>query len=85
VPIDPEDDAYFEPLARLNTAPGTKLFLGLIHEADGVEGAQRRIAAAVRHRRDFGVATECGMGRIPTNLIRRLLEIHRDTVVPDET
>jgi hypothetical protein len=85
VPIDREDDAYFEPLERLNTGPGTTLFLGLIHEEDGVEGAQRRIAAAARHRRDFGVATECGMGRKPTNSIRRLLEIHRDAVVPDET
>jgi hypothetical protein len=76
VPIARDDDPYFEPLADLRLHDRTRLYLGLVHHQDGVEGTQRRIAAAQRHyQRGFGVATECGMGRKPGELIPQLLEI----------
>ena len=82
VPIDRDDDAYYEPLRQLELHPETTLFLGLVHYQDGVAGTQRRIETAAKFVRGFGVATECGMGRRPSDRIRELLEIHRDVVVP---
>ncbi len=81
VPIERDDDEYFEPLADLALGSGTRLFLGLVHHQDGVEGTQRRIDVAKRHCAEFGVATECGMGRKPPELVPRLLAIQREVVV----
>jgi hypothetical protein len=80
VPIARDDDAYFKPLRNLN-ADGTRVYLGLVHYQDGVEGTQRRIETAKRHWSDFGVCTECGMGRRPREAIPTLLRIQRDAVV----
>ena len=78
VPRGRDDDAYFAPLARLRLKPGMRLFLGLVHQHDGVEGASRRGAAAGRHHRNFGIATECGMGRRPPERIPALLDLHAE-------
>lgn len=76
VPISRDDDAYFEPLTDLRLNGRTRLYLGLVHYSDGVEGAQRRVDTARRHYdRGFGVATECGMGRKARERIPELLEI----------
>ena len=64
VPRNRTDDAYFAPLRQLLLHPETELYLGLVHFIDGVEGTRRRIAAAQKVVADFGVATECGMGRL---------------------
>jgi hypothetical protein len=77
VPIARADDAYFAPLRRLALPAGTELFLGLIHPADGIEGARRRIDAAKRYVASFGVATECGMRFYPPAGIGELLSLHR--------
>lgn len=77
VPIERDDAAFFAPLGGLELAPETELYLGLVHRQDGVEGAERRIAAARAHvTRDFGVATECGFGRAPEGTTVPLFEIH---------
>jgi hypothetical protein len=81
VPIDRSDDAYFEPLSALELGDDCELYLGLVHHQDGVEGTQRRVDAAKRHVERFGVATECGMGRKPRELVTTLLGIQRDVVV----
>jgi hypothetical protein len=78
VPRERHDDAYFAPLRALRLKPGTQLFLGLVHQFDGVEGAARRIAAARAHYEEFGVGTECGMGRRRPQDIPKLLDLHRD-------
>ena len=78
VPRDRDDDEYFRALARFNG--GTRLFLGLVHHTDGIEGARRRIDAAKKYVTDFGVATECGFGRRPVEQIPNLLDIHRQAV-----
>lgn len=76
VPVSRDDDAYFEPLADLRRSDRTRLYLGLVHHSGGVEGTQRRIDTARRHyQREFGVATECGMGRKPRERVPELLEI----------
>ncbi len=63
VPIDRRDDAYFEPLTRLRLPPGTELYLGLVHAADGVDGTRARMATAREYAADFGIASECGISR----------------------
>jgi hypothetical protein len=82
VPRDRTDDAYFAPLRDLKLHPETELYLGLVHFTDGIEGTQRRIAAAQRVVSEFGVATECGMGRRPTETIPDLMRIHAAVATP---
>ncbi len=77
VPIDRSDDAYFKPLENLALKPGVELFLGCVHAEDGVEGTNRRIAAASKYAPEFGIATECGMGRCKTpEVVIDLLRVH---------
>ena len=78
VPRDRSDDAYFEPLKGLRLKPETQLFLGLVHHTDGAEGTRARIATAEKFVSDFGISTECGMGRRPPETIPELLRIHTE-------
>jgi hypothetical protein len=82
VPRNRTDDAYFAPLRHLTLHPETELYLGLVHFTDGVEGTRRRIAAAQKVVADFGVATECGMGRRNAETIPELLRIHSEVAAP---
>jgi hypothetical protein len=82
VPRNRTDDAYFAPLRHLTLHPETELYLGLVHFTDGVEGTRRRIAAAQKVVTDFGVATECGMGRRNAETIPELLRIHSQVAAP---
>lgn len=78
VPLDRDDDAYFAPLKDLK-AVDARVYLGLIHYKDGVEGARRRAAAARRYLPEFGIATECGFARRPPDQdIDRLLVLHAE-------
>ena len=77
VPIGRDDAAYFQPLQGLHRPDGCDLFLGLVHLSDGAAGARRRLAAAKAVLEDeFGVATECGLGRRPPDVIPDLLALH---------
>lgn len=78
VPISRRDDAYFGPLRELNLG-ATRIFLGLVHYHDGVDGALMRAQAAHRYLPAFGIATECGLGRRSPETLLDLLRIHRDT------
>ena len=82
VPRNRSDEAYFAPLKNLQLHPETELYLGLVHFTDGVEGTRRRIEAAQRVIADFGVATECGFGRRPSETIPDLLRIHSEVAAP---
>jgi hypothetical protein len=79
VPKDRTDDAYFAPLALLKLAPETGLYLGLIHHNDAA-GDRTRLAAARRHARVDGVATECGMARGDASRLPALLAAHARVV-----
>jgi SAM-dependent methyltransferase len=71
------DDAYFAPLADLRLHPETELYLGVLHLADGIAGAQRRIESASRFVGSFGVATDCGWGRGGAPAVEELLDLHQ--------
>lgn len=74
VPKDRNDAAYFAPLEELKLQDNTQLFLGLIHHADE-DGTRRRVEAAEKVVKKFGVATECGMGRTPPEELESILKI----------
>lgn len=80
VPIERDDDAYFAPLKTVTVPKGTEIDLGLVHHEDGLEGAERRIAAAATALSEFGVGTECGFGRGPAERMVPLLDLHRAIV-----
>jgi hypothetical protein len=80
VPRARSDDAYFAPLRQLKLRPETRLYLGLVHYTDGVEGARKRLAAAEKIVSGVGIATEGGLGRRPREQdIRQLLRLHAQT------
>lgn len=77
VPLPRATDEFFAPMRDFKLAPGTEIYLGLIHAADGVEGAAKRIELARKYVPKFGVATECGFARArKPDLVKRLLAIH---------
>jgi hypothetical protein len=77
VPIDRTDDDYFKPLEELRLPSDTKLYLGVVHAQDGVDGTRKRIAAAQRHVSDFGVGSECGIARSRgVELVGRFLDVY---------
>ena len=66
-----------KPRRNLKLSPGTELYLGVVHAADGVEGVKKRMTAANKYVSGFGIATECGMARAKTpDVVTKLLEIH---------
>ena len=75
VSVERDDDAYFAPLADLDIGD-TKLYLGLLHAAGGMEGNTRRLETARRHAKYFGAATECGVGRFPREEMSTLIDFH---------
>jgi hypothetical protein len=81
VPLARNDDEFHRPLQNLKLKNGTELYLGVVHAADGADGARARIAAARRYAPKFGIATECGMARARSvDTVRKLLKIHADVL-----
>ena len=78
VPKPRTDDAFFAPLGGLKLHPETELYLGLVHR-DDMAGNAARLAAARRHVRVDGVATECGMARGDPERFPALLAAHVQT------
>jgi len=78
VPKERHDEAYFAPLKDLKVGDGTEVYLGLVHYGD-LEGTKKRIetAKSVLSSKNFGVGTECGMGRTPPDQLDGILEICR--------
>lgn len=90
VPRDRDDEEYLVPLKALLPVlkeSGTQLYLGLVREGDE-EGTKRRIAAAQKvissgeNGVEFGIATECGMGRTPKDQVGSILDIMKNMSAP---
>lgn len=79
----PDADAdFFQPLERLNLAPETEPYLGILHpKVPG--GDSTRIKLAQRFLPSFGVATECGWGRKSQESIDAILDVHLAAVLAD--
>jgi hypothetical protein len=90
VPQYQEDEAYFAPLAELDTEPDTELNFALVpyHPADQTPGTtdeqvrliDTALAASAGGSRAWGVCTECGMGRAAREEVPELLDLHREIV-----
>ncbi len=76
VPRNRADVEYVAPLAGLRIRSSTRLYLGLVHYTDGVAGTRRRIATAASVLPEFGIATECGLGRRVGQDLGELLRLH---------
>jgi hypothetical protein len=74
VPKDRIDDAYYSPLKDLKLKTETKVYLGLAHPWD-LSGTQTRIQVARKYLDDFGIGTECGMGRTPQAEFDAVMEV----------
>jgi hypothetical protein len=87
VPQYQREESYFAPLAGLAARPDTELNFGLVpyhprQQAPGTTGDQVRlidaaVAASPGGSREWGVSTECGMGRAGPEEIPVLLDLHR--------
>jgi len=75
VPKDRNDNAYFSPLADLDLAQQTHLYLGMVHTHDDT-GNAARLAQASKHARIDGVAAECGLGRGDPAGFEAVLDAH---------
>jgi hypothetical protein len=93
VPQYQREESYFAPLAGLAglaADPVTELNFALVpyhpgEQAPGTTGDQVRLidaalAASPGGRRDWGICTECGMGRVGRDEILALLDLHRQII-----
>jgi methionine synthase II (cobalamin-independent) len=79
VPRHRSDADYFAPLRELQLLPETELYLGLVHDIDGMEGALARAASAKTAIDWFGISTECGLSQRTPENIRQILKIEAET------
>lgn len=70
--LDRDDDIFYEPLAELKPN-GASVYLGAIHNMSGFKA---RISVAQKFLPEFGVAAYCGMGRVPPEALKGVLEDH---------
>jgi hypothetical protein len=88
VPQARSDAGYFAPLRDLTARPETELYFALVpyhpdQQAAGTTAEQaERIDAALAESsvgdREWGICTECGMGRVAADDVPRLLDLHRE-------
>jgi hypothetical protein len=77
VPALERSGTYFDPLERLTLRSETELFLGVIHDDEGIAVTQHQIAIAQQRVADFGVACECGLGDVAIENVSSILAKHR--------
>ncbi len=90
VPQYQRDQGYFAPLADLAADRATELNFALVpyhpaDQADGTTEEQTRLidealAASPGAGRDWGICTECGMGRVDRDDIPVLLDRYREII-----
>jgi len=70
--------AHWQPLSGLALESDTEVYLGLLHADDGAAGAAARAALAAEFLPDFGISTECGLGRHSTEQLDAVLVAWRE-------
>ena len=76
VPTERRNDGFLAPLAKLRLQATTELYLGLVHLGESQDDMERTIAAAHELVGEFGVATPCGWGRLPSRDVPKLVAAH---------
>jgi hypothetical protein len=88
VPQARSDGDYFAPLRDLTAGPETELYFALVpyhpdDQPDGTTAMQIQhidtaLAGSSAGRREWGICTECGMGRVAADDVPKLLDLHRE-------
>jgi hypothetical protein len=84
VPQARADAEYFVPLGSLTAGREVELYFALVpyHPDDQAEGTTatqiKHVDAALGEGREWGICTECGMGRANAEDVPRLLDLHRE-------
>jgi len=81
VPIDRSDDSYFAPLKELRLSNKTEIILGLVHDSQNIQLNIDRIEAAQVYLSEFGIATECGLGRRAVSEMPGLMKLQAELAV----
>ena len=86
VPQARADAEYFAPLSALQ-APDTELYFALVPyhpaaQAEGTTATQIAHVEAVLGEREWGICTECGMGRVHAEDVPVLLDLHSTIIAP---
>jgi len=91
VPQARSDAGYFAALRDLRPGPETELYFALVpyhpdDQAAGTTATQtEHIDAALAEspgQREWGICTECGMGRVAADDVPELLDLHREILAP---
>ena len=87
VPQARNDQDYFAPLHDLRVGSETELYFALVpyHPSDQPQGTTTEqvrlidasLAQSASGRGDWGICTECGMGRVAADDVPGLLDLHR--------
>ena len=83
VPQQVHDEAFFAPLADLVVDDATELYFALVpyhpsEQADGTTAEQVRVIDHHLGGREWGICTECGMGRVEREDVLPMLDAHRE-------
>jgi hypothetical protein len=88
VPQGRGDEDYFAPLRDLQAGQDTELYFALVpyypdDQPPGTTAEQVRLIDAALAQsssgsREWGICTECGMGRVASGDVPTLLDLHRE-------
>lgn len=88
VPQSRSDEAYFAPVGELQVGSETELYFALVpyepaSQPRGTTAEQVRLidaalAESSAGAREWGICTECGMGRVEAGDVPTLLDLHRE-------
>jgi hypothetical protein len=88
VPQARNDAGCFAPLRDLTAGPQTELDFALVpyhpdDQADGTTDEQAKqietaLSESAAGQREWGICTECGMGRVAADDVPKLLDLHRE-------
>jgi hypothetical protein len=88
VPQARNDGGYFAPLRDLTAGQETELYFALVpyypdDQPDGTATDQARhidaaLGLSAAGQREWGICTECGMGRVEPSDVPKLLDLHRE-------
>jgi ubiquinone/menaquinone biosynthesis C-methylase UbiE len=82
LPRERTDAEFVAPLRDLRLHSETELYLGVLHAGEPAETTRERIDVAGAVVNEFGLATPCGWGRLPSRLLPELVSAHAELSRP---
>jgi hypothetical protein len=72
-----DDESFYAPLEELDIGD-TRVYLGLVHHEDGVDGFSKRLRAARECLDGFGIGAVCGYGRSEPAEVGDVVGLHQE-------